>query len=185
MITALYQNKSILKKVKQEFEKSNIIKLESFFTPTFYEELKAEVEVLKFKHKKVADKYSFSESPDSGKIASFLQDKEMEFFFDILTGKKISEIKVKKFSHKDYTLLHDSAISSEQTKALIFVCEKWPPDLGGNFVFTKSDGKTFYITPMENTISLVKKKKDWKEFVQYINHQSAQRKIFVIEINLK
>lgn len=185
MISALYLNKNILEKIKAEFEKSNILKLEAFFNQSFYEDLKAEIENLKFRHKKAADKYSFSESTEIEKIKPFLENPEMSFFLKNLTSKKISDIKVKKFSHKDYTLLHDSEISAEQTKALIFICEKWPPDLGGNFVFTKSDGKTFYITPMENTLSLVKKKKDWKEFVQYINHQSSQRQIFVIEINLK
>lgn len=185
MISLVYQNKKILEEIKKEFKKYNIIKLESFFNKSFYEALKEESESLKFKHKKVANQFSYSTTSQENKIRKLLSSEQFSSFIKFITGKSLSSLEIKKFGHKDYTLLHDSESQSEGIKAFIFICEKWEPDLGGNFVFTKSTGQTFYITPMENSISIVNKQKDWKEFIQYVNHLSEQREIIVIECELK
>lgn len=185
MISLVYKNENILSEIKKEFIKNDIIKLESFFLKSFYDVLKEESENLKFKHKKIPDRFSYSESEKKDKIKSLLDTKDFQNFIHFITGKKISSFSVRKFSHRDYTILHDEESKIQKTKLLIFICEKWEPDLGGNFVFTKSDGKTFYITPMENSLAIINEQKDWREFVQYVNHLSNQREIIVIDCPLK
>ena len=184
MISLVYQNKKILQEIKKDFKKNNILKLESFFAKSFYETLKEDCESLKYKHKKKAEKFSYSRASEESKVKSLLNSKEFQDFVSSVADKKISSLEIKKFAHKDYAFLQESQQNSSETKLFIFICEKWEPDLGGNFIFTKENGQTFYLTPMENSIAIINKQKNSREFVQYINHSSNQRKIIVIESDL-
>ena len=109
-------------------------------------------------------------------------------FVERLIGKKIgkAKIKIKKFRHKDYTLLHDEEMKKEKEKRLeffFFICEDWNFLYGGNkiFVIGEKNEKTFVFTPSGNSFSLVNKDKNIKEFVQYVKHFARDREFVIVE----
>ena len=182
MINQIYLKEKILEEIKKEFKKNKIIKLENFLESGVYKIVDLEARKINLNHVKIPDKFSFSFGKPPEKIKEIFLSGEMKKTIKKLTNKKINKIRIKKFSHKDYTLIHDSSKNSKKIKIFFFICDTWNPDHGGNFVFTKSDRKTFYITPHPNSLCIINKQKEWKDFVQYINHLSQNRQIIVIEI---
>ena len=90
-------------------------------------------------------------------------------------------MKVKRFSHKDYTILHDGKdkIKREKCRFLFFICKKWNFEWGGNKIIT---GKINYvITPLENSLLITKERKNFNSFIQYVNHKARKQNFIVLE----
>lgn len=183
MLNKLYQNRNITNKINEEFRKKGILKLESFFSPAFYEGLKAETEYLQFRRRN-SKEGTFFEAKETGKIKTILLVEELSSFLKEMSVGEFLTMRVRIFSHLDYFAFGDDESNEERVSVLFFLCEKWLPDLGGNFVFKKLSGKNFYITPMENACVLLDRRKFRECFLQYVNYLSVQRKIHVVEMIL-
>lgn len=77
----------------------------------------------------------------------------------------------RRFSHRDYTLLHDKDVQKPGIVALLFL-EDWNEDWGGKIVFMKK-GKTLeQFIPRKNTLIIVERKKGVRYFVKYVDHKA-------------
>lgn len=175
MINELYKKGNVILEIKNSLEKNKVIKLEEFLTEKIKNSGK-----LKFKKEKIADRFSYEEAKNKELEKIFLS-KEIKEFLKKITKKGIKNIRVLRFGHKNYRILHDEKNPQKEEKFYFFVCKKWKHESGGNIAFKKEDGKVFYLTPTHNSLSIVKKEKNWEEFLQYINHLAGKEKFILIE----
>ena len=182
MMNSYYLDKKNLEIIGREFSKIKIIRLEGFIEENLYETLKREIGKNKFSHKKVPDKFSFSESKNSKLTNQILGSPELEYIVQNIIKKsvKVSGIKTKKFSHKDYAIIKDEPNKKEELEFFFFICESWNPIWGGNKALIKKE-KTFVFPPGGNSFILAQKEKDAKEFTQYVNNLSTNRSFIIIE----
>ncbi len=122
--------------------------------------------------------------------SEFLESKDFQDFIEKITSTKIHENiswQFQKFQKNDFTLLHDDNLNEEknsETLLIIFdLTRKWPIEARGEIVITtanntnqKNNNSTpLIIRPIENTLSIIKLKKDDMYFTKFIN-SSAQNK---------
>src|SRR3989344_4170689 len=79
MMNSYYLDKKNLEIIGREFSKIKIIRLEGFIEENLYETLKREIGKNKFSHKKVPDKFTFSESKNSKLTNQILGSPELEY----------------------------------------------------------------------------------------------------------
>ena len=123
--------------------------------------------------------------------SEFLESKDFQDFIEKITSTKIDENiswQFQKFQKNDFTLLHDDNLNentnNQDTLLIIFdLTRKWPIEARGEIVITtanntnqKNNNSTpLIIRPIENTLSIIKLKKDDMYFTKFIN-SSAQNK---------
>lgn len=183
MINSIYLDKNNLKEIEREFSKAKMVRLDGFIEENLYEKLKKEVKKSLAHEKKIPDKFSFSSLEISRLTKQILDSEEMNYILENITCEKIKSVKIeaRKFSHKDYTLLHDSEESSNsQIEFFLFISESWNPSWGGNKVYLKK-GKSFIFPPRGNSLIIVKKDRQTNSFVQYINHLAGNNFETIIE----
>lgn len=160
-----------------QFKKNKIVKLESFLISKNYIELEKKLTKLKTIHNKIPDKFSFSSFV---KIPN--EEQGLLGFLEEVIG-KVKTVEIKKFSHRDYTILHDDLKMEKGRKVYFFICANWKAEFGGNLVFVREKKDNFFVTPLGNSLVLIDKEKDTKEFVQYVNHLAGKNRFIIVEFN--
>lgn len=181
-MNSYYLDKENLRMIGKEFEKIGMVRLDGFVEENLYEELKQEVLKEKFIREKTATKFSFSKSKSSLLAREIFDSPELKFIVENIIGKKFSNVKLdlRRFSHRDYTLIHDSKLKKNKFEFLFFICENWNSKWGGNKVYVLN-GKSYVFPPRGNSFILVENKKDLKGFLQYVNHLCGRNKFYLIE----
>lgn len=182
MINQNYLNKGNLKIIKKEFHKSKMIRLDSLLKKNSYEKLKREIQQEKFVHEKIATKFSYSKCKLPTLAREVFDSPELKFIVQNIVGGRLGKInlELKKFKHKDYTIIHDSGIKQNQLEFFFFVCNLWNQKWGGNKIYIKK-GKSYIFPPRENSFILIQNQRNAKDFIQYVNHLAKKNYFYIIE----
>lgn len=133
----------------------------------------------------VPDRYSYGTMPlrtDIDDIVSFIKSV-------VGSSPKLSMLSaipfgsVARFGHRDYTLLHDGLLPAPARSVVAFVViDDWDPSFGGDIVWTR-DGETLArLSPVKNTMYLVREEIGSRMFVKYVNHSAGRRLLRIIPI---
>ena len=183
MINKIFLEEKNVEKVSNDMIKNSIIKMDNFLDS--YSKMKEKISKLKFIEKRVPDKFSYSEAKSSF-FKNLFNSSEFIDYMGRISGvdfKKV-DVKVLKFRHKNYTLMHDSLKSEESFHFVLFFCDGWDVKYGGNKVIIKGE-KNFVLTPSGNSLVFFRLDERDREFFQYIKHFTGKSEFFVIEGSLK
>lgn|SRR3989338_250735 len=183
MINKIFLEEKNVEKVSNDMIKNSIIKMDNFLDN--YSEMEEKISKLKFIEKRVPDKFSYSEAKSSF-FKNLFNSSEFIDYMGRISGvdfKKV-DVKVLKFRHKNYTLMHDSYKEKNEFHFVLFFCDRWEAKLGGNKVVIKN-GKNFVLTPSGNSLVFFRLDERDREFFQYIKHFTGKSEFFVIEGSLK
>ncbi len=126
-----------------------------------------------WKRASVPDQYSFSTRahvPVQDTVCAFVQ---------VLTGKVPLDAGSRRFSHRDFTLMHDEADEPAGILGLLFL-EDFPEEWGGSVVFMRKGEMLARFTPARNTLLVVERKRGVKDFVHYVNHRAGKRVLTIV-----
>lgn len=114
---------------------------------------------------------------------TFIASREFEEFCSLIAGKKrtLHERSNRKFSHRDFTLIHDEAKQSKRLVAIYVACKGWDEGWGGQSVFTKGDGNPFVFPVANNSLVLIECGKDDYEFTKYVNNHAKKNTFLQIK----
>lgn len=178
MINKVYLDENVLKSMGEFFSENGFLVLSDFFEKECYEQTETSLES-SGERKIIPDKYSYGEleSAESEEVHSFIRK---------IAGEEDLKFKteVKKFGHRDFTLLHDSETVGERYEFFIFVCDEWDSEWGGMKVYAdSSDSDPLVFLPIGNTFCLVRKGEDMGSFIKYINNHAGENKFVLVEGN--
>lgn len=107
------------------------------------------------------------------------EQKALSAFVASVTSKVPLRDCAKRFSHRDFTILHDKETQKPGIVALLFL-DDWREEWGGKIVFMRN-GKTLEeFVPRKNTLLIVERKKGTRYFVKYVNNKAGKRKLTII-----
>lgn len=107
------------------------------------------------------------------------EQQALSAFVKRIIGKAPLRDCAKRFSHRDYTILHDKDIQKPGVVALLFL-EDWKEERGGKVVFMRN-GKTLEeFVPRKNTLLIVERKKGTRYFIKYVNNSAGKNKLTII-----
>lgn len=183
MINKIFLDEKNILEISRNMEKMKIIKLDNFIDN--YSEIEGRICKLKFIKKRIPDKFSYSEAKSSFLKNMFNCSEFIEYISGIAGIRfKRAEIKILRFGHKDYTLMHDSLRSEDGFHFVLFFCDGWGAEWGGNKVILKN-GQNFVLTPSRNSFIFFKLDRGNMEFFQYIRYFAGKREFFALEGSLK
>lgn len=177
-----YLEKETLERIKKHFSKNKMAKLDFFLAESELKNLTQKTISLKFRKTKIPDRFSFSLANTKNINAALFNI--FNLTIEKITSKRIKQIQIKKFSHKDYSIIHDETFRGEKSKAIFFITQNWDLKFGGNLALIKGP-QSFIITPQNNSLFIYEKENADKEFIQYINHLSRKNHFFTLEFSLK
>ncbi|MEK6889204.1 MAG: hypothetical protein AABW80_03805 [Nanoarchaeota archaeon] len=182
-----YASEKMYKEMGEHFKanKEKALKLNEFLKEDSYGGLKELLE-RDAEKKKIANRFSFEEMGIDKKIECIFADLDFLDFAGAVVGRKIKkgEIKVKRFKHRDYTLLHDSDDVKPGIVFFFFICSGWNGEYGGEKVYL--GGKQPLICmPEPNTFYLLKKQEGVREFVRYVNNLAGKNAFIIVEGKLE
>lgn len=172
-INDFYLDKDVMSLVKKDFNKKGFVVLDNFFNNSYCSDLKR-LNKLKFKESFIWNIEKFSFIKDHRDF-NFLSD-----FLETCFGIKIKlDFQIKRFSHRDFTLRHDSVKLFNDFYVWFYVCNKWDESFGGYRVF-EIKGKQFIFNVKPNRICIVKGDKKINNFVKYVNCFSGKNSFLMV-----
>ncbi len=180
LIDKLYSNTD---EIRKAYENSgNLILLQDFLDKESYASIMEGLKKSKWKGEKIPDKHSYSTLKNENIENIFYG---MNAFFSKVTGKnKISELKVMRFGHRDYTLIHDLE-SRDETQFFFFSFDSWKNEWGGSIVYSDEEGNPIIFPPLKNGLGIIDKGKGINNFVKYVNCMAEDNCLFLITGVLK
>jgi len=181
MINPAYQDEEVIKTIRQTFKKTGMVHLDNFMDEKSYILLKEKSKKLKFTYKKIPDSFSYSVSSQKNFFESF----DFKNYLKRVSDKNIrlTATTIKRFSHRDYTIIKDGQKTSELL-FVFFLVDRWEIRWGGNKVMTTKD-ESYVFPPRANSLLIIKKTPYTKEFLQYINHKAERNHMILIEGSIK
>lgn len=185
MINQAYLTNAVIKQMKEAFASQGVLKLNDFFDNPFYLNFSQKLWKAESEHTEIPDKYSYNKI-NNGILRGLFSD---ESFFELLNkilGKKAKkvEINIRKFGHKNYTLLHDEEIIDRDTEFFFIISGKWEANWGGNKVYSSGEGEALVFLPEGNVFCLINSR-NRQSFVKYINHHAGKESFILIEGKIK
>jgi len=181
-INPLYLKKDIIDQIKNSYIESDphIINLPNFLSINSYESLLNNLDRMTPAHKKIADRFSYSEHDID---INLLKDKAFLSWISEITRKKAKNVNYRclRFGHKDYTLLHDSEAIGDRLEFFILIMKRWDTKWGGHTVYVAHDQQPILFPLEGNSFNLIQKTKNRHKFIQYINHHSGKENLYIIE----
>ena len=183
-INEIYLNKEIIKQVRENFRQSEeIIVLTEFLKKRECEKIKKRARKLSGEKIIIPDKFSYFKICDKEVNEIFNSDEFLKFISGIITkGVKVKETSIRKFGHRDYTLLHDDSNTQEGYEFFFFISDNWSHSFGGCKVYVDTQGKkdSLIFIPENNKFCLIKCK-NRRGFMKYVNHLAEDREIILVE----
>ena len=152
------------------------IQLYDFFIPECYNQMKKDINKLRYKKSYLATSHSYSEGDFN------VVPKELMAFVSRIVNKKISKMKLRvlKFSWKDYLIINDKLKENPGFDIIFDITDDWNQDYGGSLVYVDGSGDHFHIPPKGNTLIIAERKKGVQKFVQYVNNLSKGKKHYLV-----
>ncbi len=174
-----YQEETTVKLLREAFAKhASSIQLQSFLEEKHYHSVLQQLLSLQYteEYEPLSHRFAvFRDMKQLSAFTSFIHSQAFTDFLFMITGEKVEKHKgcVYLFGHGDY-ILHRPA---EKVLYVIFdFTEEWEMELGGYSIFGKQEKEPVVITPLRNSLSLVKGN-DCEMYLKYINHHAKQRKM--------
>jgi len=172
-VNQAYQKEETKQKIRKTFLHGDFpaVILKAFFSKEFYEGLIKKVSSLHFKKDIVVLHHSYAVS--NFKISS----KEFCDFISFVIKKKVEEVSFTAYSltWKDYLILHDRYVEKPGIDIIIDVTDHWNTEWGGVVTYTDGRGNYYPLSPAENSLALVERKKGLNKYLQYINHYGKEK----------
>ncbi len=183
MTNSFYLIEDVAKQINLTLKKEKVVRLDDFLEKSNYNELLKDVLKLKFIKSNFPNKFSYSSSKIQKNILKMFLDNSFLAFVEKISRNKINNIdlNLRKFSHRDYVLLHDSLKKEKGVIFLLFLFKgEWKPEFGGKRVFelTKEE---IVVEPKKNSLFIVNLERKTRSFVKYINNFAGKNSFFVIE----
>lgn len=187
-----YINKEYLKKenfelIKKTFDSNrpNSIQLREILSKKLYNSILPQLKKIKWELKEEKTdyfRYSIGELPED--LLKLLRADFFKEFISSLTGIKFNGLKLRffRFSSGDYTLLHDKLKPKEGVVLILDLTRDWDVKWGGQNIFLNEDNELLRINPLSNSLTLIKRDNQVKDFVKYVNHFAKTDRIFVYGI---
>lgn len=158
--------------LKKHLDEKYVLQFSNFFSEDFLEIVNDILAKKKFTKEYVPNKYSYSQI-DLSKNELLIQAFEK---LNQLVGKKLNSIKIKKFEHRDFTLLEEN----EKNQLILFHdLNDFDSDWGGYHYFQSYSEPLFDVPIEKNNTTIVKKSNDMFYFIKYINSFSKGSRVFL------
>lgn len=170
MINPLYTDPEVLNAIRAAWRADRSVALKSFLDD---EELKTTVRAYGrgWKRAYIPDRHSHeTHTRRLPRIAATVK---------AITGRFPLSESSRRFSHRDYTILHDQDAQRPGIVALLFL-EDWDEEWGGYIAFVKHGKTLLKFTPRRNTLLIFERKDGVRYFVKYINHRAGRRRLTAI-----
>ena len=187
MVNPTYKKSETVQQLQSLFKQNNLlpsIQLHTFFTEQEYTTIKSIIKSSTFKHTKQPLLYSYSQAPINKELSLYLL--EINKIISLILNKKLSlnNSQLLQFQHKDYTLLNDKHLAPAGYDIIFDLTETWNPSYGGNLIYTNGQGTSFTIPAKLNTLTLIKRTKQFQKYVEYINHYAKKQQRYILIANL-
>eukprot|EP01125_Pyxidicula_operculata_P009445 TRINITY_DN3115_c1_g1_i1.p1 TRINITY_DN3115_c1_g1~~TRINITY_DN3115_c1_g1_i1.p1 ORF type:complete len:615 (-),score=184.85 TRINITY_DN3115_c1_g1_i1:200-2044(-) len=174
------------RKYHTKFEKDGSIAITNFFSKEKYERIEAGLKSghtqwtpIGPPHRRHYDTLgrwgNETEISDIAQVKLFLRSKAFINWVESITGLSVYEVlrgEVRRFKHKDYTLVadNDENITSEGLDVLVgFQDAEWTDEDGGYTTYLDSEDELLSLVPIRNTLCLVHRDVGCVRFVKYVN----------------
>jgi len=191
-ITDIYLNNQTIKEAQDFFEKEAFIQLNSFLENENIIQLKNKLEKQEIKEIYNPMKHRFQEiniskiyDLDLIKLIEFFRSKFFLEYIEDITGFNLSYkfVNLRKFSHWDFTLIHDDFQEKEDIIDVIFdLSDIFQENMGGILTYATKEEEIFYLDPSFNSLSILYKPESVISYLKYINNLAENRKILRFEI---
>ena len=175
MISPIY--KKTIKEIKRELNQETTfpsISLPNFLEKKEFTKIQKETSKIQLIGTKNILTHSYSKK-------TFILPEEIVNFIKEITRKTINCTNLLQFKHKDYTLLNDQRRTSSGID-IIFTLNKWSQDYGGQIYYVNGTGEFIQIPDSENTLTIIKRNKETRQFVKYVNNKAKNNKRFFLQI---
>lgn len=184
MINPEYKKKETIECIRQLFQKKaeiQAVQLQSFFQPNTYAMLKKQMKSLNYTLDHQPLRHHYNKATLNIIIKKIFKHKEFLAMIKIITKNtfKPRSSSALLLSWKDYEILHDTLREQKGIELVFDATDAWREDAGGNIVY-KSDASSLTIPSKPNTLTIIKKTKSIKRFIQYINHKAKSDKKYLL-----
>ena len=187
VINTQYLTRGTLLSAKNAFRSAEgmpSIQLQQFFTKEFFSKLSNIVKKAKYKRKELISIASFMEAKEVPKeINELFSSDEFRKLLSLIVGKelkKLGELRVIYFGHKDYTLVQEEVRKFPGIDLWVDFTSDWEEEFGGRISYRDAEKELVYFYPMENAVTIVNRKKELN-FIKYVNNKAKNRKRFLIK----
>lgn len=158
--------------MEQEFPS---VSLQQFLEEDVYEALVRSYEGVAFTQYTFKLKHSFKLAEINDSAREILNSDEVIHFLSAVLGKPVLRIEADayKFTHRDYTILHDDDVN-EGVDFVLDLTQEWDPNWGGSVIYVDKEGEYRAISPAPNTLTLTRRD-GVRRFVHYLNHYAKER----------
>ncbi|MBS3144629.1 hypothetical protein J4208_03515 [Candidatus Woesearchaeota archaeon] len=189
-LNPIYLQEETMQALKKAFTEQDIphIQLQDFFTPEKAKTILQHFQRAHYQQQYVPDKYNYAVADQLGSLATVqevFQDPLMSLWLEEITGKKstASQVSILRFTHGDYTLMHDSETPEEGILLVYDPVTPWSVEAGGYEVFTLPEKDPLVIQPQQNTLTIVCITKETRNFTKYVNSLCGDRKRYCLQGN--
>lgn len=174
-----------LKKVFTQQQDIQHIQLQDFFTSEKAKTILRHLQRAHYQQQYVPDKYNYALADQIGDLQTMqevFQDPLFRLWLEEITGKKStsSQINMLRFTHGDYTIIHDSEIPEEGLFLIYDPTSPWSAEAGGYDVFTLPEKDPLVIQPQANTLTIVYRTKETRHFTKYVNSLCGDKKRYCL-----
>ncbi len=184
-----YQDKEVLSELQRTWNETtpSRLLLSDFLDEQLYRTILHELKEAHFEEKKIADRYSYGLFIGENSLSDALSSNAFLTFLQNVTGSKYKQLKIeiRKYSWKDYTLLHDAESKKSKIEFFFFLpsVSEWDYFWGGTKIYQTEggEGQPLVFIPTHNTLGLVDTSKNALGFTQYLNHYVGDEYVIVVE----
>jgi hypothetical protein len=184
MVSTIYLDSGLAKQMQESFSSIGAIVLPGFLKEKEYKDILKTLDGVKGRKRRVPDSYSY-DLLDFSELKKVFEGEDVRKAIENILGKKAGELKVevKRFGHRDYTLIHDSENVGERFEFFFFLCPEWKAESGGMKVYSSSseDAEPLVFLPEGNSFCLIHRKKDMNSFVKYVNNLAGKKNFVLVE----
>lgn len=172
-----YLKPAVIQQIRAHFDGNASVELQQFLLEKQFAHIQSALSEQKWSQKGPANRRQYSISLPSGVLAKFeqlLTSTEFAQYLKQLTGfsPQYYASELRRFSHSDYTLLHDRVAHQSGLDAYFFSHPHWKEEMGGVLTYLDGDEELVTLIPHENSFALVMRNKGVQRFVKYLNAQA-------------
>lgn len=144
-----------------------------FFDETYFRQLQQKLNSLNYITEKNHLSHSYTKA-----VTFLLNTPELRNFIFTITHKRIKKLSgdVLRFGWKDYTILNDTVHEKQNYDLILDLNNFWKDHAGGTVFYSDGTGNYVTIPARRNTMTIVKRKKNLRQFVKYVNHRAGRKK---------
>jgi hypothetical protein len=173
-----YIHEEMIEEMQKVVSEDKSIKIAKIFDDKSLQEIKEQVNKLKFEKVKhpIEHSYSFCDLDDE------IMDEITSFVSKLLKKDIKPKYKVYKLEWKDYSILNDESIEDPGTDIVLDLTEAWNPESGGNIVYSDGEGNYAEFPAEENMLAVYERDEKDQKFFQYVNHKANGVRLLIMGV---